>query len=1053
MTFTFLQQKSKISLFILCLLTTFMASAQSRITGKVIGNGDNLPTAGAAVLVKGTSLGTSTDSSGSFSINAKRGDVLVISSVGYLPQEIIVASSSHYSITLSASTNSLTDVVVTGYTSQKKKDITGSVSVVDMKSLKTIPTGSAVVALQGQAAGVNIISSGAPNGSSNIFIRGISSFGDTRPLVLVDGVESNLDQINANEIESVQVLKDAGAAAIYGVRGSNGVIIVTTKKGKPGAPTITYDAFYKQQVPLSNNPFNLLKSADYARLSKIAYPTGTLFANGLPDYIYKGPGVSGTGKEGDAAVDPSKYNFDVANPNNNYIIQKVNKTGTDWFDEVFNPAPMTNHNLTASGGTDRSKYLFSVGYLNQQGTLIETFLKRYSARINTEFKIGDHIRIGENAYWYATNYNGFNNLQEGSAITYTYRQMPIIPVYDIKGNFGGMFGGPDLGNSFSPVAVQNRTLNNRNNTWMMTGNAYAEVDFLKHFTIRTSFGGSVGNNYFINFAYNRYNDAEGYGGLNALSENSGYTQYRIWTNTANYTNTIGKHSFSVLAGTEAVKYSGRNVTGSRSSFFSNDFNYLLLGNGNLNLANSSSAYNNTLFSLFGRLDYSYGDRYLVGLTIRRDGSSKFGSDNRYGVFPSVSLGWRVSEEAFMKDVAWLNDFKLRGSYGILGSQSNIDPANAFTVYGSAIGNSYYDINGTNNSSQQGFYQTRNGNVQTGWEKDIITNFGFDATILNNKIDLSVEYYKKTVNGLLFPQPLPATAGGAAAPVVNIGDIQNTGFDISANYHGHIGNDVNFVVGANITTYKNDIVSIPGSKYFETSSSRFGNIVRNQVGQPVSSYFGYDVIGLFQSDQDVTKSPKQDRAAPGRFKYRDVNGDGAITPNDRTFIGNPNPDFTYGVNMGVNVKNVDLSAIFYGSQGNDIYNLVKWYTHFFSGFRGGRSNDLLNAWTPENTKTNIPKIENEGGFSTAGVSNSFYIEDGSFLKLRSLMLGYKITSATLDRYKIKGVRLYAQAANLFQITKYSGLDPELGGNSADFGIDRGNYPNNEKSFVVGLNLSF
>lgn len=728
-------------------------------------------------------------------------------------------------------------------------------------------------------------------------------------------------------------------------------------------------------------------------------------------------------------------------------------------EQVFKPAPMQQHNLTVSGGTDKSNYLFALGYLDEKGTLIETYNKRYSARINTDFKIGKNIRIGENAYLYATKNNGFNNLLESNDINQCFRMMPIIPVYDIQGNFGGMFAGPDMGNAKNPVAQQKRTVNNRNNDWLMTGNVYAEVDFLKHFTARTSFGGNIGNSYNVFFQFNEYNNLETLSGLNDLSESSGYSQYSIWTNTLNYANTFGKHKLAVLAGSEAILYSGRSVSGGSMNFFSTDFNYLLLGNGTQNITNGSSAYLSKLFSLFSRFDYSYNDKYLVGLTVRHDGSSVFGSDNRYGVFPSVSLGWRLSGESFMENVSWLNDLKIRGSYGVLGSQSNVGSTNAFTLFGSSSARSYYDITGTGNRAQQGFFQTQNGNPHTGWEKDIISNVGLDATILNKKIDLSVEYYKKSVSGLLFPQPLPATAGGAAAPVINIGDIQNTGIDISTNYRGHISNSLNFTIGANVTTYKNDIVKIPGSAgYFDIAGSRNGNLVRNQQGHPVSSFFGYEVIGLFQSDADVAASPTQLDAAPGRFKYKDVSGpggkpDGKISPDDRTFIGNPNPKFTYGINLGLNYKNFDFSAVIYGSQGNQVLNLVKWYTYFMSGFRGGRSNDLLNAWTPQNLTSTIPKVEDNGGFSTAGVPNSFYIEDGSFLKLRSVILGYKISPAVLDRYNIKGLRVYVQATNLLQITKYSGLDPELGGGSSSFGIDRGNYPNNEKSFIFGLNVSF
>lgn len=409
----------------------------------------------------------------------------------------------------------------------------------------------------------------------------------------------------------------------------------------------------------------------------------------------------------------------------------------------------------------------------------------------------------------------------------------------------------------------------------------------------------------------------------------------------------------------------------------------------------------------------------------------------------------------MKNIHWLDDLKIRGSYGELGNQSNVSGSNAYTLFGSDVSSSYYNMSGAiTGDSEQGFYQTRYGNSNTSWERDIIYNLGIDATFLKSKIGFSAEYYQKSIKGLLFTQPTLATAGGGTPPSVNIGDIQNTGFDILANYRGRIGSDLNFKIGANITSYKNEVISIPGSAgYFDTAGSRMGNLIRNQEGHAVSEFFGYEVIGLFQSAEDVANSPTQQGAGAGQFKYRDVTEDGEITTDDRTFIGNPNPNFTYGVNLDLSYKNFDLSAVFYGSHGNEVCNHLKWYSYFTSYYHNGLSRDLLNAWTLENPNSTVPVFMGASSFSENGVPNSWYIEDGSFLKLRSLVLGYTFPPYILERLKIKKIRVYLQATNLFQITSYSGLDPEVKGSSSNFGRDLGNYPNNQREYLVGLNVSF
>jgi TonB-linked SusC/RagA family outer membrane protein len=445
----------------------------------------------------------------------------------------------------------------------------------------------------------------------------------------------------------------------------------------------------------------------------------------------------------------------------------------------------------------------------------------------------------------------------------------------------------------------------------------------------------------------------------------------------------------------------------------------------------------------------------MAATIRRDGSSRFGSVNRFGVFPSFSLGWRISKESFMNDFGWINDIKLKGSWGVLGSQNNVSPTNAFTLYNSGFSNSYYDINGSG-AIRQGFYQARIGNENTGWEEDVITNIGFDATLFDNKIDLSIERYKKEINGLLFPQPLPATTGGAIAPVINIGDIRNTGWDISAAYHGKAGAKFNYNISTNITTYKNVIADIPGPGYFDVG------MARNQEGHPVGAFFGYEVIGFFNSAEEVTKSPVQQGAAPGNFKYRDVNGDNEITPDDRTFFGNPNPKFTYGLNLNGNYKNVDFAMLLYGSQGNDVHNTFRFQLNTWDGVMEAVGNEMLRqSWSPSNLNAKAPIPENSNNFSRDGAT-SFYTENGSFLKCRSLILGYSLSPSLLQNIGINRFRFYFQAANLFTLTKYSGLDPELsssfasleaGQQSASFGIDYANYPNNFKNYLIGFSLSF
>ncbi|MEP7269136.1 MAG: SusC/RagA family TonB-linked outer membrane protein, partial [Saprospiraceae bacterium] len=878
----------------------------------------------------------------------------------------------------------------------------------------------------------------------------------------------NISDLNPNDIESIQILKDAGAAAIYGVRGSNGVIIVTTKRGKSGKVSVTYDTYFGSQRPLKNG-------WDLATPTENANAIWTQFKNsGIPAvHAQYGSGASAvvpdyitpTGQVGESAkTDPSTYALYTNQ------ITKANKEGTDWFHEIFKPANIINHNLSISGGSDKGTYLMSLNYLDQDGTLIHTNLKRYGARINSAFNVSKNIRIGESAFFnYKKNpgYLGLPGVNNANSINAAFRMPRIVPVYDIKGNFAGGQS-RSLGNSPNPVAIQERTKNNKENRYGLLGNVYAEVDFLKNFTAKTSVGGNVDlfNNY--QFVYTAYENAENSSNPNSFIENYGNTNSLTFTNTLSYKNTFGAHhNLNLLGGTEAIKNAGRGVSGSRGSYYVTDPGNLTVdpllwtlnfgtptgqSNSNIIINGNATPYENSLFSIFGRADYNFDNKYYLSGTLRRDGASVFAPSKRYGVFPSMTAGWRISAEPFMKNINWLSDLKIRGGWGVLGSISNVSPTNAFTLYSQSSVESYYDINGTSTTPSQGLFASQFGNENTTWEEDVITNIGFDASLFNGKLDISAEWYKKAINGLLFPAAVPATAGGSKPPLVNSGDIQNTGIDLNIGYHGKISSDLTFDLSANLTTYKNEVKSVPpGFLYIDYGQSRL------QAGQPIGAFFGYKQIGLFQSQAEVDAAPKQDAAAPGRNRYADINGDGKIDANDRTHFGNPNPDFTSGLTLSTNYKGFDLGMFWYAMVGHDVINQVRNSIDFPQTFDVAISKNAVdNSWTPDRPNATVPKLERGANFSNNTAFSSYLMEDGSFLRLKSLQIGYTIPAAILKKISASNMRVYLQGVNLFTATKYTGLDPEILGStttSTNFGIDGGAYPANQKMFTGGLSITF
>ncbi|HEX9513020.1 MAG TPA: TonB-dependent receptor [Puia sp.] len=1073
------------------LLFTCFAYAQNAVTGKVINKTDNTPVPGATVQVKGSKVITQSGADGAFSINLPNGKgTLVISAVGFGKLEVLVtAGVPAGDISLTTVSSTLNDVVVTGYTSQRKKDITGSVSVVNVADMKQTPAGSTEALLQGQASGVTVFSTGQPGGAAVVQIRGVTSSGNSAPLVIIDGVPGSMHDINSNDIQSIQVLKDAGAAAIYGVRGSNGVIIITTKRGA-GPVKVSYDAYYGTQRPLG-------KSWD------LATPTQTgvaKWAQAFNDGLTASDPQYGSGPTPVLPYYITPSGAPQGAPNTslaNYSLYKnhitlADQNGNNWFKDIFKPAPIQNHNLSVSGGTGKSNFFIAFNFMDQEGTLIDTKLKRYSVRANSTFSLAnDHVRIGENAFaFYKTNPGYLNapGVNSANSIGVAYQVPNIIPVHDIAGNYAGTIS-QGLGNQSNPVAIQQRQANNINQDYNISGNVFAEVDFLKHFTARSSVGGTVDYSYVNGFATTPYENAENNTAANLYLETYGWNSSLVWTNTLKYSNKIGKHDITVLGGSEYIYNTGKAVNTTRGNYYITDSSNLTVSPNlwTLNFGQASTQTNNSsvigdngiqtpyqlaIFSLFGRLDYSYDEKYLLSATIRRDGSSVFVPAQRYGNFPSITAGWRISQESFMKNIDWLSELKLRGGWGKLGSISNINPTNAYSLYGQQINQSYYDINGTSSSPAAGLYVSQYGNPNTSWEKDILTNVGFDLSVLHNKIDFSFEWYKKLISGLLFVPQVPGTNGGALDPFLNSGNVQNTGVDMSLTYHGAIHKDLRFDITGSFTSYQNKVVSLPsGTKYIDEPVGAQTITSRIQPGHPLGGFFGYKVIGLFQSWADVKNSPVQQNAAPGRFKYADVDHSGVIDASDRTFFGNPNPKFSAGLNISVNYKNFDFYMFLYASVGNDILNNVKSSTDFPQSFGNQISKNVaLNSarligsnGQPTNINDSsahlanpgakVPLLEQSANFSNSGVFNSYTMESGSFLRCRNLTIGYNIVSNTIKRLHFDKLRIYAQALNLFTITKYSGLDPELNpGSNTVFGIDSGVYPNNQKSYNVGVNLT-
>ncbi|MFZ9687892.1 MAG: SusC/RagA family TonB-linked outer membrane protein [Chitinophagaceae bacterium] len=1070
------------TIFLTCLVG--FAVAQRTVSGKVTDAETRAPLGGVSVIVKGTTNGTATDAEGNFKIDLKAGEsVLSFSFNGYVSRD--VAATANMTVALEVDVRALQSVVVTGYTSQRKKDITGAVAVVDAKQLAATPAASVTQMLQGKASGVIVGNDNSPGGGTMVRIRGFGTINNNSPLYVIDGVptQGTLNQINPYDIESMQVLKDASAASIYGARAANGVVIITTKKGKSGDPKINFDYYTGTQVP--GKMLDLLNAEEYGkwlfksevgagRTPWVTSPSAQYRFDQsgnvtMADYI--NPAVFGT-----TLPSTISYTNDISDPaflKTKYNIMMSNKAGTDWQDVIFDPASISNYQVGASGGTKNAKYSFSANAFNQDGILRYTNYRRYSVRANTEFTYGK-LTVGENVTFSYDKRNGINNNTENQLLL-AVRIQPIIPVFDITGGpkaLGGTntslwdgFGGPrgpNLGNATNPLAEMYRAKDNYTYGTHMFGNTFAEYAILKNLKARSSMG--IEYNNFNNSSYfMRQVEAAEPRNTNSLTVTNSFDNSWTWYNTLNYNTTIkDDHDINVLAGTEAVATYAFGFNASRSNFSFNEIDYRYLNAGSAaGLANSGSgAVRTRLFSQFAKVNYGYKNLLLADFTIRRDGSSRFSSAYRYGVFPAGSLGLRLTELKPLSNLSWLDDLKVRAGWGKTGNQLIPNVYNSYTLYSADPANNGYDITGTGSSIAGGFDLTQFGNPNGRWETTTSANVGFDASLFNSKLDVVFDWYTRTTSDMLAQIAIPRAQGQGTIPYTNIGTMRNRGVDLNIDWKDKaFGGNVRYSVGLNLTHYKNEVIKLnndPNATLFGFTT-RIPSITATKKGYPIASFYGFFVDGILDAQKAATAPKYGNYTKEGSFFFRDTNGDGVVTAADRTILGNPHPDFIYGLNLTAGYKNWDLAIFAKGTYGNEIFNYVKYWTDF-NTFQGNRSKRMLYDSYGETDKPLLPKINASDGISGAVVS-TYFLEDGSYLRLSNVQLTYSIPDNIMKKIGLTGAQLYVQGQNILTVTKYSGYDPDINirtsqNDNQDFhmGIDEGAYPA-AKQYLFGVRVKF
>ena len=1021
-------------LLLLFIAGTAGAYAQRTVTGTVVDE-NKVPVAGANVVVKGTQVGAITDALGKYSIAVpSAGNTLVISFIGYTSQEVPIGTSSVINVTLQTESLALDEIVVVGYSTQRRADVTGAISSVSSERITALPAGNLDQTLQGRAAGLVVISNGAPGFGATIRVRGISTVNDANPLFVVDGVvATTINNLNPSDIERIEVLKDASTAAIYGSLGSNGVIMVTTKKGKAGKVTVDFEGYYGFQY--STKRYDLMDAAQYRE-----YATGGAFTT---PPVYTNPIYA----DRLAGKNPSRPGGGE----------------TDWQEEIYQTSPMQNYDLALSGGNENSTFRLSTGYMNQRGIVIYTGMERYNFRANSEFKKGI-LKIGENL---SLTYSSQDPLADNggrSLLEHAIKMAPYLPVYN-KDNPGG-YQGPsspiDGQDAENPVRIME--LNSRKvNALTIMGNLFGELDIIKGLKFRTNIGLQNSTARANQFSPSYIDDNLGSNTHQAtfasISKNqSNYTSL-IFTNSLIYNLTLAdKHNFEVLALTEYSDVNSTLLNASSSNKITNEIRELSTSDASL----SSTSFDYYRISYLGRLNYNYDGKYLFSASLRTDASSRFGANNRWGTFPSVSVGWNIAKEAFLSNVPSISTLKIRGSWGIAGNDKIPD----YAYSSSLTSNMYYVID---NKPVVGTTPGGASNLDLKWEETTMTNIGLDLGLFRNKFTLSAEYYLNSSKDLLMQVPLTLSTGDFRGSISkNAGSMDTRGFELQFGYNDFEG-DFQWSANLNLGTFKNEVKSLGGATYISGAGFEGEDLNRCQIGQPAFFFYGWDFDGIFQSVEDASGYMGGTQKAlysstAGDFRIKDTNGDGKITVEDRTNIGNPFPKATLGLDINASYKGFDLNLFIGGVYGNKLYNTNLYDLQAMPRlFNAGV--EVLDRWTPENHSNTIPRA---GAVAANVQASSRFVEDGSYTKLKNITLGYTIPG-NLTKNKLTKLRVYVSAQNMICISDYSGLDPEVGSYRAnlglgltgspqttapnfDNGIDRGNYPI-PKSVIGGFQITF
>ena len=1011
--------------------------AQTELKGTVVdANGE--PIIGASVIEKGTKNGRVTDIDGNFKLQTKQGSLLVISYIGYISQEVKAAP--NLKITLKEESKLLNEVVVTGYTTQRKADLTGAISVVSVNEIAKQNENNPIKALQGRVPGMNISADGAPSGSATVRIRGIGTLNNNDPLYIIDGVptKAGMHELNGNDIESIQVLKDAASASIYGSRAANGVIIITTKQGKKGKVKVDLDA----SVAVSSyaHKMDVMNAKEYGQVMWQAYVN-----DGMD------PNTNGLGYRYQWGYDANGYPVLNGIKMNKYLdaASTTPAADTDWFDQTTRTGVIQQYNVAVSNGTEKGSSYFSLGYYKNLGIIKTSDFERFSARMNSDYKlIGNVLTVGENF-----TLNRTSEVQApGGFLSNVLQFNPSLPVYTAKGEYAGPVGGyPDREN---PVARLQRNKDNRYTYWRLFGDAYLNLNPFKGFNIRSTFGLDYSQKQQRIFTYpvTEGNVANNKNGVEAKQEH--WTKW-MWNAVATYNAVMRLNRVDAMFGMELNREDDTNFSGYKENFIilNPDYMWPDAGVGTAQSYGGGSGF--SLVSYFGKLNYNYDDKYMASLTVRHDGSSRFGRNNRYATFPSVSLGWRINRENFLKKATWIDDLKLRASWGQTGNQE-ISNIARYTIYVSNYGvsenggQSYgtsYDIGGTNGGKTlpSGFKRDQIGNDNIKWETTTQTNLGLDFSFFNGSLYGGFDWYYKKTKDMLVQMAGIAAMGEGSTQWINAGEMENRGIELNLGYRGQTNFGLKYDLTGNIGTYRNKITKLPAT--VAANGTFGGNGVKSVIGHPMGAQVGYIADGIFKSQDEIDNNAVQDGAALGRIRWKDLNGDNKITEADQDWIYNPVPDFTYGFNLYLEYKNFDFTMFWQGVQGVDIISDLKKETDLWAGLNIGFLNKgrrLLDAWSPTNTGSNIPALTLSDNNNEKRVS-TYWVENGSYLKLRTIQLGYNFPQSIAKKLFMERFRVYLSAQNLLTVhsKSFTGVDPE----NPNFG-----YPI-PLNITFGLNVTF